>query len=174
MRSGSAQLRAVRAGEAIPVGQAQPAGRGGSVPRQIGEGFVSLPVAVGPGGPRPGGEKTRTQSGGDSSDRRTAQVTGAAALGMLDRGQRRGLLRSVRDGDEIRAGTNMRALLSALASGRAEIDRLGKKNGWPVGVVEEILDRLQSLVWDPLQKGGDLIMSSIPYTWREQAARRVR
>ncbi len=40
--------------------------------------------------------------------------------------------------------------------------------------MEEILDRLQSLVRDPLQKGGDLIMSSIPYTWREQAARRVR
>ncbi len=37
-----------------------------------------------------------------------------------------------------------------------------------------MLDRLQSLVRDPLQKGGDLIMSSIPYTWREQAARRVR
>jgi hypothetical protein len=34
------------------------------------------------------------------------------------RGQ--GLLRSARDGDEIRAGTNMRALLSALASGRAD------------------------------------------------------
>jgi hypothetical protein len=51
---------------------------------------------------------------------------------------------------------------------------LGKKKGWSVGVVEEILDRLESLVQDPLQKGGDLIMSSIPYTWREQAARRVR
>jgi hypothetical protein len=32
LRSGSAQPRAVRAGEAIPVGQAQPAGRGGSIP----------------------------------------------------------------------------------------------------------------------------------------------
>jgi hypothetical protein len=40
--------------------------------------------------------------------------------------------------------------------------------------MEEMLDRLQSLVRDPLQKGGNLIMSSIPYTWREQAARRVR
>jgi hypothetical protein len=43
-----------------------------------------------------------------------------------------------------------------------------------MGVMEEMLDRLQSLVRDPLQKGGDLVMSSIPYTWREQAARRVR
>jgi hypothetical protein len=88
------------------------------------------------------------------------------------RGQ--GLLRSARDGDEMRTGTNMRALLSALASGSAEIERLGKKKEWSVGIMEEMLDRLQSLVQDPLQKGGDLIMSSIPYTWREQAARRVR
>ncbi len=36
----------------------------------------------------------------------------------------RGLMRSTRDG-EMRAGTKMRALLSAIASGRAEIDRLG-------------------------------------------------
>ncbi len=88
------------------------------------------------------------------------------------RGQ--GPLRSDRDGDEIRTGTNMRALLSALASGRAEIERLGKRKGWSVGIMEEMLDRLRSLVRDPLQKGGDLIMSSIPYTWREQAARRDR
>jgi hypothetical protein len=56
------------------------------------------------------------------------------------RGQ--GLLRSAREGDEIRTGTNMRALLSALASGRAEIERLGKKKGWSVGIMEEMLDRL--------------------------------
>ncbi len=37
-----------------------------------------------------------------------------------------------------------------------------------------MLDRLQSLVREPLQQGGDLIMSSILYTWREQCARRVR
>ncbi len=88
------------------------------------------------------------------------------------RGQ--GLLRAAREGDELRTGTNMRALLSALASGRAEIERLGKRQGWSVGIIEEMLDRLQSLVPDPLQKGGDLIMSSIPYTWREQASRRIR
>jgi hypothetical protein len=82
-------------------------------------------------------------------------------------------MRSARDGDEMRAGTNMRAFLSAIASGRAEIDRLGRKYGWPAGVREEMLDRLQALVREPLQRGGDLIMSSIPYTWREQAVRRV-
>jgi hypothetical protein len=88
------------------------------------------------------------------------------------RGQ--GLLRSAKDGDEMRTGRNMRALLSALASSRAEIERLGKKKGWSVGIMEEMQDRLQSLVRDPQQKGGDLIMSSTPYTWREQAERRVR
>ncbi len=66
----------------------------------------------------------------------------------------------------------MRALLSA--SGRSEIERMGKRQGWSVGIMEEMLDRLQSIVQEPLQKGGDLIMSSIPYTWREQATRRIR
>jgi hypothetical protein len=67
-----------------------------------------------------------------------------------------GLLRSAREGDELRTGTNMRALLSALASGRAEIERLGKRQGWSAGIMEEMLDRLQSLVRDPLQKGATL------------------
>jgi hypothetical protein len=85
----------------------------------------------------------------------------------------RGLMRSARDGDEMRTGTNMRALLSAIASGREEIDRLGRRHGWSAGVKEEMLDRLQAMVHEPLQRGGDLVMSSIPYTWREQAVRRV-
>ncbi len=75
--------------------------------------------------------------------------------------------------EQLKSGTNMRALLSALASGRAEIERMGKRQGWSARIMEEMLDRLQSLVRDPLQKGGDLIMSSIPYMWREQAALRV-
>jgi hypothetical protein len=44
-----------------------------------------------------------------------------------------GLLRSAREGDELRTGTNMRALLSALASGRAEIEKVGQREGWSVG-----------------------------------------
>jgi len=36
-----------------------------------------------------------------------------------------------------------------------------------------MLDRLQAMVREPLQRVGDLIMSSISYTWREQAVRRV-
>ena len=84
-----------------------------------------------------------------------------------------GLMRSVREGDELRTGTNMRALLSAIASGREEIERIARKHGWSVGVKEEILDRLQAMVHKPLQRGGDIVMSSIPLTWREQAMRRV-
>ncbi len=44
-----------------------------------------------------------------------------------------GLLRSAREGDELRTGTKMRALLSALASGRAEIEKVGQREGWSVG-----------------------------------------
>jgi hypothetical protein len=67
----------------------------------------------------------------------------------------------------------MRALLSAIASGREEIDRIGRRLGWSAGVKEEKLDRLQAMVRKPLQRGSDLVMSSIPYTWRKQAVRRV-
>ncbi len=95
-------------------------------------------------------------------------------LVCLIEAQGEGLLRSAREGDELRTGTNMRALLSALAKGRAEIERMGRKPGWSVGIMEEMLDRLQALVREPLQKGGYLIMSSIPYTWREQCVRRIR
>ena len=40
-------------------------------------------------------------------------------------------MRSARDGDELRTGTNMRALLSAIASGREEIDRIGRGMAGP-------------------------------------------
>ena len=46
-------------------------------------------------------------------------------------------MRSAREGDELRTGTNMRALLSAIASGREEIERIGRKHGGSVGVREE-------------------------------------
>jgi hypothetical protein len=82
-------------------------------------------------------------------------------------------MRSVREGDELRTGTNMRALLSSIASGREEIDRIGRRHGWSTGIREEMLDRLQAIVREPLQRGGDIVMSSIPYTWRNQAMRRV-
>ena len=36
-----------------------------------------------------------------------------------------------------------------------------------------MLDRLQAMVREPLQRGGDIVMSSIPYSWRNQAMRRV-
>ncbi len=81
----------------------------------------------------------------------------------------KGLMRSAREGDELRTGTNMRALLSAIASGREEIDRIGWRHGWSAGVKEEMLDRLQAIVRKPLQRGGDIVMSSIPYMWRNQA-----
>ena len=79
----------------------------------------------------------------------------------------KGLLRSAREGGELRTGTNMRALMSTLAGGRAEIEKIGHREGWPMGIKEEMMDRLQSMVRVALQKGGDLIMSSIPYSWRE-------
>jgi hypothetical protein len=68
----------------------------------------------------------------------------------------------------------MRALLSAIASGRAEIDRIGRREGWSEGIKEEMLDRLQAMVRIPMQKGAELIMSSVPASWRDHCAQRVR
>jgi hypothetical protein len=82
-------------------------------------------------------------------------------------------MRSAREGDELRTGTNMRALLSAIASGKEEIERTGRKHGWSVGIREEMLDRLQAMVREPMQRGSDVVMSSIPPEWREQATERV-
>ncbi len=83
------------------------------------------------------------------------------------------MLKSARDGDELRTGTNKRALLSALASGRAKIDSIGQREGCSEGIKEEMMDRLQPMVQVALQKGGDLIISSIPYSWRERCVQRV-
>jgi hypothetical protein len=80
-----------------------------------------------------------------------------------------GLMRSAREGDELRTGANMRALLSAIASGTEEIQRVGRDHGWSAGIKEEILDRLQAMVREPIQRGSDVIMSSIPPEWREQS-----
>ncbi len=88
------------------------------------------------------------------------------------RGQ--GLMRSAMDGEKMRTSTNMRDLLLALASGRAETDSIGQREGWSESIREEMIDRLQTMVRVPLQKGGDLIMSSIPVSWRDRCAQRVR
>ena len=68
---------------------------------------------------------------------------------------------------------NMRALLSAIASGKEEIEMIGRDHGWSAGIREEILDRLQAMVREPIQRGSDVIMSSIPPEWREQATKRA-
>ena len=36
-----------------------------------------------------------------------------------------------------------------------------------------MLDRLQAMVREPMQRGSDVVMSSIPPEWREQATERV-
>ncbi len=61
-----------------------------------------------------------------------------------------GLMRSAREGDELRTGINMRALLSAIASGKVEIERIGRDRGWSAGIREEMLDRMQAMVREPI------------------------
>jgi hypothetical protein len=161
LRSGNAEPRAVGTREAASAGREQPVGgRESAPPREARDLYHSQ---------SPWTLETNDQAGrrpelGVEEKILVGEQLNSSELQPLvclieARGE--GPLRSAREGDELRTGTNMRALLSALASGRAEIERMGKKQGWSLGIMEEMLDRLQSLVREPLQKGGDLIICSI-------------
>ncbi len=169
---GSSQPRAVRAREATPVEPVRPAGRGGSVtPREARELHSQSPWGLEAN--REAGRRPELRAEEKALIEEQLKSPELQPLVCLVEARGKGLMRSVRDGDELQTGTNMRALLSAIASGREEIDRIGRRHGWSAGVTEERLDRLQAMVREPLQRGGDIVMSSIPYSWRSQAMRRV-
>ncbi len=170
---GSSQPRAVRAREATPVVHAQSAGRGGSVPHREARELYHSQSPWGLEANEQAGKRPELRAEEKALIEEQLKSPELRPLVCLVEARGRGLMRSARDGDEMRTGTNMRSLLSAIASGRAEIDRLGRRLGWSAGVREEMLDRLPAMVREPLQRGGDLIMSSTPFTWREQAVRRV-
>jgi len=166
---GSSQPRAVRAREVTPVEPARPAGRGGSAPPRKARELYHSQSPWGLEANEQAGRRPELRAEEKALIEEQLKSPELRPLVCLVEARGRGLMRSARDGDEMRTGTNMRALLSAIASGREEIDRLGRRHGWSAGVKEEMLDRLQAMVHEPLQRGGDLVMSSIPYTWREQA-----
>jgi hypothetical protein len=170
---GSSQPHAVRAREATLVVPAQPAGRGGSVPPSEARELYHSQSPWGLEANEQAGRRPELRAEEKALIEEQLKSPELRPLVCLVEARGRGLMRSTKDGDEMRTGTNMRALLSAIASGREEIDRLGRRHGWSAGVKEEMLDRLQAMVHEPLQRSGDLVMSSIPYTWREQAVRRV-
>jgi hypothetical protein len=49
------------------------------------------------------------------------------------------LLKSAPDGDELRTSTNMRALSSSIASGRAEVNSIRQRENWPKEIREEVM-----------------------------------
>jgi hypothetical protein len=170
---GNSQSRAVRAREATPVEPARPAGRGGSVPPRETRELYHSQSPWGIEANREAGRRPELRAEEKALIEEQLKSPELRPLVCLVEARGIGLMRSVREGDELRTGTNMRALLSAIASGREEIDRIGRRHGWSAGVREEMLDRLQAMVHEPLQRGGDIVMSSIPYSWRSQAMRRV-
>jgi hypothetical protein len=103
----SSQPRAVRAREATPVVSARPAGRGGSVPpREARELYHSQ---------SPWGFETNEQAGGRPELRAEEKALieeqlkspELQPLVCLVEARGRGLMRSARDGDEMRTCTNM-------------------------------------------------------------------
>jgi hypothetical protein len=170
---GSSQPHAVRAREATPVEPTRPAGRGGSAPPRETRELYHSQSPWGLEANEEAGRRPELRAEEKALIEEQLKSPELRPLVCLVEARGLGLMRSAREGDELRTGTNMRALLSAIASGREEIERIGRRHGWSVGVREEILDRLQAMVREPIQRGGDIIMSSIPHTWREQAMRRV-
>jgi hypothetical protein len=170
---GGSQPRAVRAREATPVEPVRPVGRGGSVPPREARELYHSQSPWGLEANEEAGRRPELRAEEKALIEEQLKSPELRPLVCLVEARGKGLMRSARDLDELRTGTNMRALLSAIASGREEIDRIGRRHGWSAGVKEEMLDRLQAMVREPLQRGGDIVMSSIPYSWRNQAVRRV-
>ena len=172
-RRGNSQPRAAGAREATPVGSVRSTGREGSAaPREARELYHSQS----PWGLEANRDAERRPELLAKEKARVEELLKSAELRplvSLVEARGLGLMRSAREGDELRTGMNMRALLSAIASGKEEIERAGRKHGWSVGIREEMLDRLQAMVREPMQRGSDVIMSSIPPEWREQATERV-
>jgi hypothetical protein len=98
---------------------AQPAGRGGSVPpREARELYHSQSPWCLEANEQAG---RRPELRAEEKALIEEQLKSPEYLVCLVEARGRGLMRSARDGDEMRTGTNMRALLSAIASGREEI-----------------------------------------------------
>jgi hypothetical protein len=150
---GCSQPCAVRAGEATPVAPARPAGRRGSVPPREARELYHSQSSWGLEANEEAGRRPELRADEKALIEEQLKLPELRPLVCLVEARRRSLMRSARDGDELRTGTNMRALLSAIASGREEIDRIGRRHGWSAGVKEEMLDRLQAMVHEPLQRG---------------------
>jgi hypothetical protein len=172
-RRGNSQPRAAGAREATPVEPARSAGREESAaPREARELYHSQS----PWGLEANRDAERRPELLAEEKALVEELLKSAELRplvSLVEARGLGLLRSAREGDELRTGANMSALLSAVASGKEEIQRIGRDHGWAAGIKEEILDRLQAMVRGPIQMGSDVIMSSIPPEWREQATKRA-
>ena len=150
---GSSQPRVVRARKTTPVVPARPVGRGGSVPPREARELYHSQSPWGLEANEEAGRRPELRADEKALIEEQLKSPALRPLVCLVEARGRGLIRSTRDGDELRTGTNMRALLSAIASGREEIDRIGRRHGWSAGVREEMLDRLQAMVHEPLQRG---------------------
>jgi hypothetical protein len=67
----------------------------------------------------------------------------------------------------------MRALSSLIASGRAEVNSIGQRENLPEEIKEEVMEGLQTMGGIHIQKGGELLMSKVPASWRDRFAQRI-
>ena len=142
-RRGNSQPRAAGAREATPAGSVRSTGREGSAaPREARELYHSQ-SPWGLEANKEAGRRPELRAEEKALIEEQLKSPELRPLVCLVEARGKGLMRSARDGDELQTGTNMRALLSAIASGREEIDRIGRRHGWSAGVKEEMLDRLQ-------------------------------
>ncbi len=113
----SSQPRAVRAGEATPVVRTQPAGRGGCVPPREARELYHSQSPWGLEADEQAGKRPELRAEEKALIDEQLNSPELRPLACLIEARGQGLLRSARDGDEMRAGTNMRALLSVVSIG---------------------------------------------------------
>ena len=121
-RRGSSQPRAAGAREATPVGSARSTGREGSAaPREARE-LYHLQSPWGLEANRDAERRPELLAEEKALVEELLKSAELRPLVCLVEARGLGLMRSAREGDELRTGTNMRALLSAIASGKEEIE----------------------------------------------------
>jgi hypothetical protein len=69
-------------------------------------------------------------------------------------------------------GTVPTALVAGEWEGRNKRHRT--EGGWSEGIKEAIMERLQTMVRIPIQKGAELPMSSVPASWRDRCAQKIQ
>jgi hypothetical protein len=80
----------------------------------------------------------------------------------------RGVLKLVADKDKFHTNINLRALVSALAIRRTELDIIGQKVQWPLSIREGVSERLREIVSVPMERRSNLLVNQVSSPWKDK------